>query len=214
MNNRLSWVGKSVAIVAVVGMHSAHAQVAADAATTLASDAASTQPAVPSTRDELQQLIQSHALTEMRTIYSGSYGASLLFDIPESTYYIVLFQHKAFWRVIKTTDAASAEAIYHDFCVRADQLSTNELKAARLGSKQIQTERAIEVVQARAKRLQADLQIARAQEAMVNDHQRATRAETAALETATGALQAQLRALRKRVKLLTRQTEADLPKGR
>ncbi|WP_175729220.1 DUF2968 domain-containing protein, partial [Burkholderia ambifaria] len=57
-----------------------------------------------STIDELQQQIQSHALTEMRTAYNGSYGASLLFNIKDGTYYVALFQQKAFWRVIKTSN--------------------------------------------------------------------------------------------------------------
>ncbi|WP_176055746.1 DUF2968 domain-containing protein, partial [Paraburkholderia caribensis] len=76
-----------------------------------------------STIDELQQQIQSHALTEMRTAYRGSFGASLLFNISAGTYYVALFQQKAFWRVIKTSNEARAEAVFRDFSKQAESLA-------------------------------------------------------------------------------------------
>ncbi|EEH27556.1 conserved hypothetical protein [Burkholderia pseudomallei Pakistan 9] len=44
----------------------------------------------------------------MRTTYNGSYGASLLLNIQEGTYFVALFQQKAFWRVIRTASEARA----------------------------------------------------------------------------------------------------------
>ncbi|HZZ10138.1 MAG TPA: DUF2968 domain-containing protein, partial [Paraburkholderia sp.] len=58
---------------------------------------------------ELQQMIHGADLSELRTTYNGSYGASLLFYGKEMTYYAALFQQKNFWRVIKTQDATRAD---------------------------------------------------------------------------------------------------------
>ncbi|MEK6424745.1 MAG: DUF2968 domain-containing protein [Burkholderia gladioli] len=167
--------------------------------------------ATQSTVDELQQQIQSHSLTEMRTAYNGSYGASLLFSIKDSTYYIALFQQKAFWRVIKTTNEARAEAVFRDFSKQAESLSATELQAARLEAQKSQTDKQIAVVQDRANRLQADLQIAREQQVAVNNRQKATRSEAASLQSQRDALQAQLRQLQMQVRSLQRQADAGLP---
>ncbi|AJX00441.1 MULTISPECIES: DUF2968 domain-containing protein [Burkholderia] len=164
-----------------------------------------------STIDELQQQIQSHALTEMRTAYNGSYGASLLFNIKDGTYYVALFQQKAFWRVIKTSNEARAEAVFRDFSKQAESLAASELQAARLEAQKAQTDKQIAVVQDRANRLQADLQIAREQQAAVNNRQKATRSETASLQAQRDALQAQLRQLQMQVRSLQRQADAGLP---
>ncbi|CAN0620344.1 conserved exported protein of unknown function [Burkholderia multivorans] len=168
----------------------------------------------PSTVDELQRLIQAHELTEMRTTYNGSYGASLLFNVKDGAYYVTLFQQKAFWRVIKTSNEARAEAIYRDFAHNAAHLATNELRAAKLEAQKAQTDRMIEVTQARARRLQADLSIAREQQAAVADRQKAAHNETVALQAQEAQLQSQLRTLRHQVHSLQRQADAGLPAAR
>jgi hypothetical protein len=164
-----------------------------------------------STSDELQGLIQQHDLTEMRTSYDGSYGASLLFNVHTGVYYVALFQQKAFWRVIKTADQVRAEAIYADFSRQAYTLAAGELQSARLQSQKEQMDQQISSTQDRAAQLQADLQIARQQQAAVADHQRSTHAEASALKTQTAALQAQLRALQDQVYALQRQANTGLP---
>jgi hypothetical protein len=164
-----------------------------------------------STIDDLQRQIQSHDLTEMRTTYNGSYGASLLFNIKDGTYFVALFQQKAFWRVIKTTNEVRAEAIYRDFSRQAETLATTELQAARLESQKAQTDRQIAAVQQRASRLQADLSVAREQQTAVANRQKATRNEAAALQSQKDALQAQLRQLQQQVRSLQRQADAGLP---
>lgn len=81
-------------------------------------NAASTTSATPATANdaqgnvaELMQMIHDAKLSELRTTYNGSYGASLFFHPREMTYYVALFQDKHFWRVIKSEDMARAEAI-------------------------------------------------------------------------------------------------------
>ena len=63
----------------------------------------------------------------------------------------------------------------------------------------------------RAKRLQADLDVARTQQAKVNDYQRQTQGEAAALHAEKERAQAQLRQVQGEVMQLQRQTEMGLP---
>ncbi|MDR0241994.1 MAG: DUF2968 domain-containing protein [Burkholderia sp.] len=165
----------------------------------------------PSTVDDLQRQIQAHSLTEMRTSYNGSYGASLLFNVKDGGYFVALFQQKAFWRVIKTYDETRAEAIYRDFSRQAERLAINELRAAKLESQKAQMDKQIEVTQDRARRLQADISIARQQQAAVADRQKSVRSETAALQAQQAELQSQLRALQQQVRSLQREADAGLP---
>ncbi|MFP3632543.1 DUF2968 domain-containing protein, partial [Burkholderia sp. SIMBA_045] len=58
---------------------------------------------------ELTQLLHDGRMVEMRTTYNGSYGASLMFDSREMTYYVALFQDKQLWRVIKSQDKSRAQ---------------------------------------------------------------------------------------------------------
>lgn len=165
----------------------------------------------PSTVDDLQRQIQAHSLTEMRTSYNGSYGASLLFNVKDGAYFVALFQQKAFWRVIKTYDETRAEAVYRDFSHQAERLAVNELRAAKLESQKAQMDKQIEVTQDRARRLQADISIARQQQAAVADRQKSVRSETAALQAQQAQLQSQLRALQQQVRSLQREADAGLP---
>jgi hypothetical protein len=194
------------------------------AATTLSADApaaASSAPVVLTADEakqsasgnvaELQQMIHGSDLSELRTTYNGSYGASLLFYGKETTYYVALFQQKNFWRVIKTQDDGRAEAIYRDFARQTVQLSEVEIRRTRLDAQKVLTERLIALSQDRANRMQADLTVARQQQAIVASQQKQTRDEAAALETQKLAAQEQLRATQRQVHDLQRQLETGLP---
>lgn len=104
-----------------------------------------------------------------------------------------------------------AEAIYRNFAQQAERLAVEELRTARLESQKAQTDRQIEVAQERARRLQADLSIAREQQAAVADRQKTVRSEAAALQSQQAQLQAQLRALQQQVRALQREADAGLP---
>ncbi|MFC0398945.1 DUF2968 domain-containing protein [Paraburkholderia rhizosphaerae] len=160
---------------------------------------------------ELQQMIHGPDLTEMRTTYNGSYGASLLFYGKEMTYYVALFQQKNFWRVIKTQDDQRAEMIYKDFVRQTAQLSDVEIRRTRLEAQKALTDRLIALSQDRANRLQADLTIARQQQAIVSNQQQQTRAEATALQQQKSQAQAQLRDAQRQVRDLQRQLDSGLP---
>lgn len=160
---------------------------------------------------ELQQTIKGSDLSELRTTYNGSYGASLLFHGKEMTYYVALFQQKNFWRVIKTQDSARAEMIYRDFVRQTMQLSDVEIRRTQLEAQKTFTERMIALSQSRANRLQADLDVARQQQTIVANQQQQTRAEATALAQQKAAAQEQLRAAQRQVRELQRQLESGLP---
>jgi Protein of unknown function (DUF2968) len=160
---------------------------------------------------ELQQLIRGTDLTELRTTYNGSYGASLLYNAKEMTYYVALFQQKTFWRVIKTGDDTRAELIYKDFVRQTVQLSDVEIRRIRLAAQKAFTDRMIALSQDRASRLQADLEVAHQQQNIVNSQQQQTRAETTALAQQKTEAQGQLRAAQKQVDDLQRQLDSGLP---
>ena len=160
---------------------------------------------------ELQQMIHGPDLTEMRTTYNGSYGASLLFYGKEMTYYVALFQQKNFWRVIKTQDDQRAEMIYKDFVRQTAQLSDVEIRRTKLEAQKALTDRLIALSQDRANRLQADLTIARQQQAIVSNQQQQNRAEATALQQQKSQAQAQLRDAQRQVRDLQRQLDSGLP---
>lgn len=160
---------------------------------------------------ELQRMIHGTDLDELRTTYNGTYGASLLFYGKEMTYYVALFQNKTFWRVVKTGDAGRAEAIYRDFAQRTLQLSEVEIRRIRLTAQNAFTDRMIALAQDHASRLQADLAVARQQQAVVSDQQKQARDQAAALQAQKLAAQDQLRQMQRQVHELQRQVDSGLP---
>ncbi|CAD6535619.1 hypothetical protein LMG27952_03048 [Paraburkholderia hiiakae] len=160
---------------------------------------------------ELQQMLRGSELTELRTTYNGSYGASLLFYGKEMTYYVTLFQNKTFWRVIKTSDETRAEAIYRDFAMKSGQLAEVEIRRTRLEAQKAFTDRMIALTQDHANRLQADLAIAREQQALVADQQKQGHDQANALQAQKTAAQAQLRTVQRQVRELQQQVEGGLP---
>jgi Protein of unknown function (DUF2968) len=161
---------------------------------------------------ELQRMMGGSDLSPLRSSYNGSYGASLYLYGKELTYYIALFQQKSFWRVIKTQDEARAEAIYADFVRKSAQLGDVELRRTKLAAQKAYTERLIALSQVRADRLQADLNVARQQQAVVASQQKEVRNEAAALDSQKRAAQNQLRELRRQVQSLQRQADQGLPR--
>jgi hypothetical protein len=160
---------------------------------------------------ELQQLIRGTDLNELRTTYNGTYGASLLYNPKEMTYYVALFQQKTFWRVIKTEDDTRAELIYKDFVRQTVQLSEVEIRRIKLAAQKAFTDRMIALQQDRASRLQADLEVAHQQQSLVNSQQQQTQAEATALAQQKAEAQSQLRAAQKQVQDLQRQLDSGLP---
>ncbi|MFC0399300.1 DUF2968 domain-containing protein [Paraburkholderia rhizosphaerae] len=163
---------------------------------------------------ELTRLIHSASLNELRTTYNGGYGASLFFYAQDLTFYVALFQDKHFWRVIKVQDEARAEEIYASFAKQTEQLADIDIRRAKLQAQTAYIERMIGLSEDRAQRLQADLNVARDQQAKVAEYQRQARDEALVLRDEKEKAQSQLRQLQQQVQQLQQQSEAGLPAAR
>ncbi|GJH27967.1 DUF2968 domain-containing protein [Caballeronia novacaledonica] len=160
---------------------------------------------------ERETLITAGKIIELRRTYNGSYGASLSYYAEQMTYYVALFQQSNIWRVFKTQNEARAEAVYSDFAKTSTTLADAEIKRIKLEAEKAYADRQISVQQERANRLQADLDIARAQQSQVTTHQLEQQNAIRELRTEQAAAQAQLRALQTRVQELQKQSDGDLP---
>lgn len=177
------------------------------AATSVAETDASAQGNVA----ELTQMLHDGRIVEMRTTYNGSYGASLMFDPREMTYYVALFQDKHLWRVIRSQEKSRAEMVYANFVQQTVQLADIEIRRTELEAQKAFLERVIALQANRAQQLQADLSVARSQQAEVAQRQRSAQEQAQALQVEKRAAQLQLRDLQEQVRQLEKQTETGLP---
>jgi len=194
--------GTRPAVTSLSGSVSPAASAAADAAT----DAAAQGNVA-----ELTQMLHDGRIVEMRTTYNGSYGASLMFDPREMTYYVALFQDKNLWRVIRSQEKNRAEMVYANFVQQTAQLADIEIRRTELQAQKAFLERVIALQANRAQQLQADLSVARSQQAEVAQRQRSAQEQAQALQVEKRAAQLQLRDLQEQVRQLERQNETGLP---
>lgn len=87
---------------------------------------------VTTTADDLRQLINDRKVSELRTSYNGTYGASLLFKPEDLTYYVALFQGRSFWRVIRTNSQSQAESLYKAFVAESADLASVDIRRIQL----------------------------------------------------------------------------------
>ena len=160
---------------------------------------------------ELQRRIANKELAELRTVYNGSYGASLLLVNDDPTYYVALFERKNFWRVIKTQNQQRAEAIFADFARQTSDLASTEIQSVELAARRAATERLISMNQDRAAEIEADLAVQQSQQQQVTERQRQAQAQASALQNENAKAQEQLADLRHQLEDLQRQANAGLP---
>jgi len=193
------------------GTRPAVTSLSGDGAPAAASPASATDAAAQGNVAELTQMLQDGRIVEMRTTYNGSYGASLMFDQREMTYYVALFQDKHLWRVIKSQEKSRAERVYANFVQQTVQLADVEIRRTELQAQKTFLERVIALQANRAQQLQADLSVARSQQAEVAQRQQSAREQTQALQVEKRAAQVQLRDLQEQVRQLQRQADTGLP---
>jgi hypothetical protein len=205
-----AWSGDATAPVA--GTRPAVTSLSGDAATAASASAASAPDAsAQGNVAELTQMLHDGRIVEMRTTYNGSYGASLMFDPREMTYYVALFQDKHLWRVIKSQEKSRTEMVYANFVQQTVQLADVEIRRTELQAQKTFLERVIALQANRAQQLQADLSVARSQQAEVAQRQKSAQEQTRALQVEKRAAQVQLRDLQEQVRQLERQAETGLP---
>jgi len=177
--------------------------------------AAPTPPRASSTATELQGMIQSRQVSELRTSYNGNYGASLLFRPDELTYYVALFQQKDFWQVYKTKSAQQAEAVYRSFVARSADLAEVDIRRIRMQADYTQAEAQLAARNAELASLQADRQQRQQQEQLVAERQAQARQEAQALADQNKDVREQLRALQRQIDALqAEQARLSAPKAR
>ena len=170
--------------------------------------AASVQTAPNSTVGELQALIQSRQVNEMRTSYNGTYGASLLFQPETLTYFVALFQQQDFWRVVKTDQHAQAEQTYRRFSDETRELAQEELRGVRLQAEYAFTERQLGERAAELTTLQNDLQSQQQQESVVAARRQQAKAQAELLAQQQSEARKQLQALQRQIKTIEEQQAA------
>ena len=176
------------------------------AATPVTPPAAPAAPARPaSTVAELQDLIQSRQVSELRTAYNGTYGASLLFKPEDLTYYVALFQQKDFWRVLKTVSEKQAESTYRAFAAQSAELAEVDIKRIKLQAEYAHAEKLLASRSAQLSTLQADRTLRMQQEQQVAARQEQSRQEATALADQQKDVREQLRDLQRQIDALQAQ---------
>lgn len=163
------------------------------------------RPSVNTTVAELQQLIQTRGVQELRTAYNGRYGASLLFAAESLTYYVALFQQREFWRVFKTDDASLAERMYTQYRQDTVDYAASDLERIKLQAEVARTEKELNASADQLTVLQNDLAMQRQQEALAVAQREQARREAQALAEQEREARDQLQELQRQIKELERQ---------
>lgn len=162
-------------------------------------------PVVRNTVDELRQLVDSKQLTELRTTYNGSYGASLLFNTTTLQYYAALFHDKDFWRVIKTDSVDNAEKVYRTFVQQTEELAQVYIDTTRLEAGKRYTENLVAFNEQRLRSLQQEADLQRQQSLQVSSSIQQAKQQAVSLSTDLRSTHSQLDALNQRIQALQAQ---------
>jgi uncharacterized phage infection (PIP) family protein YhgE len=153
----------------------------------------------------LQQLIQQHAITELRTVYNSNYGASLLFDAQSMQYYAALFVNKDFWKVRSTSNQKRAEQWFDEYTQQSKSLASADFKRIRLQADYEHTAASLKNRAAELSALQSDLDAQRDQAQQVSAQQAVARAEAIQLTKQQADAEKQLRELEASIRKLKAQ---------
>lgn len=101
--------------------------------------------------------------------------------------------------------------VFANFVQQTVQLADVEIRRTELEAQKAFLERVIALQANRAQQLQADLSVARSQQAEVAQRQKSAQEQAQALQIEKRAAQVQLRDLQEQVRQLEKQTETGLP---
>ncbi|MDN7178282.1 DUF2968 domain-containing protein [Caballeronia sp. SEWSISQ10-4 2] len=216
---------KTIIIVSSLVASGAHAQttgpVASDAADKTATPsslpaAALTIGDVPvdpsaGTAAIFKGLEERGSITGLRSSSSGDYRADLSFFKEGLTYYVVLAQNNAYWRVIATASKQRAEAVYARFVALTVRLSSEQRRQIELEATNAATERSMLQAQRQIQRLRADSDIAKAQQDEVTTRLEEVSEQVKALQSRNQDAQNQLTQATRQVAALQALVDSDLP---
>jgi hypothetical protein len=146
----------------------------------------------PVLTQELIDLIQAHKLVELRTIYNGSFAATMFFNPQTLEYYTALLKGHTFWWISKTGSADDAEKVYTKLATQTIRLAAPELAKIQLDARIAVARKQLEEAQTRQSNL---MQQVNAQNSIV---QQGTAAQAQLAEEA-GRLSAQREQLQKQL---------------
>ncbi|GLQ99751.1 DUF2968 domain-containing protein [Dyella mobilis] len=169
------------------------------------SGSAPAAPAASSIVDDFHRLIANHQLTELRTTYNSSYGASLLFQPDVLNYYVALFHGKDFWRVIRTDSYDEAENIYHTFVSQTEELAKVDIDTLRLQANKQYTDHLVQMNQQRLQNLERDAEYQRQQTQQVAAQQQQAAQQSTSLTADLHASNNELDTVRERIRALEEQ---------
>lgn len=161
--------------------------------------------AASATIARLQQLIDNHQLTELRTTYNATYGASLLFQSDKLSYYVALFHGKQFWRVIQTDSYENAESIYRSFVAQTRKLAQVDIDTTRLQAGNAYAEHLIALNRQHLQNLQQDASYQQQQARQVATAQQQARQQAVTLSADLHSTSSQLDAMKQRIRELEKQ---------
>jgi hypothetical protein len=165
-------------------------------------------PAPNSTSTQLTQLIQAGKVTELRTSYNDSYGASLLFQPEDMMFYVTLFQDEKFWRVYSTLSDKQAQQAFDAFAAQSRELAAAELRKVILQAQDARLRQQLDERNAQLNRLRADQALRERQEAEFARQQQRAAGQVQALAEGQREAQSQLQALHAQIEALqARQAE-------
>jgi len=154
------------------------------------------------TVESFRQLIDSHQLTEVRTSYNSTYGASLLFQAETLNYYVALFHGKEFWRVIQTESFDEAEGIYRMFAEQTHKLAEVDIDTMRLDAGKKYAEKMIAQNQQRLQGLMADASRQQQEARQVAQQQEQAKQQAVALTSDLHNTTSQLDAVKQQIRAL------------
>jgi DNA repair exonuclease SbcCD ATPase subunit len=153
----------------------------------------------------LQHLIDDRQLTELRTTYNATYGASLLFQTSKLTYYVALFHGKQFWRVIQTDSYEDAESLYRNFAEQTRQLAQVDIDTTRLQAGNAYAEHLIALNREHLQNLQQDASYQQQQARQVAAAQQQAKQQAVTLSADLRSTSSQLDAMKQRIRELEKQ---------
>jgi hypothetical protein len=153
----------------------------------------------------LHQLMDSHQLTQLRTTFNGTYGATLFFQPEKLSYYVAMFHSDVYWRVIQTDSETDAESIYRAFSQQSEKLAEVDIDAMRLKAGNIYAERMVAMNQQRLQNLQQDASLQQQQAQQVAVQQQQAQQQAVALSNDLRNNSNQLDAVKERIRALEAQ---------
>lgn len=152
--------------------------------------------------ETLHKLMDAQQLKELRTTYNSNYGASLLFNPDDLSYYVAIFHDNKFLRIAQTDSYEDANGLYRSFALQTERLGQVDIDTLRLTAGNKYTARMIAANEERLKTLQLDADRQRDQAQQVATAQAQAQQQAVTLSTDLRSTSEQLDQVKQRIHAL------------